>query len=71
MVFLFSAAGLSRRYGQRLVFAFVSVGYSTKVVAVLKSSTYQIYTLPNVAGTIVFLAVPTTPHTKVGLLLAF
>ncbi|XP_006460190.1 hypothetical protein AGABI2DRAFT_117146 [Agaricus bisporus var. bisporus H97] len=52
MVFLFSAAGLSRRYGQRLVFAFI-------------------YTLPNVAGTIVFLAVPTTPHTKVGLLLAF
>ncbi|KAJ7699928.1 major facilitator superfamily domain-containing protein [Mycena rosella] len=30
-----------------------------------------IYTLPNVAGTIVFLTVPTTSHTKVGLLLAF
>jgi len=30
-----------------------------------------IYTLPNIAGTIVFLCVKTTPHTKVGLLLAF
>jgi len=30
-----------------------------------------IYTLPNVAGTIVFLCVPTTPHTKIGLLIAF
>ncbi|EIN10598.1 MFS general substrate transporter [Punctularia strigosozonata HHB-11173 SS5] len=30
-----------------------------------------IYTLPNIAGTIVFLTVPTNQHTKVGLLLAF
>jgi len=30
-----------------------------------------IYTLPNIAGTIVFLCVPTSPKTKVGLLLAF
>ncbi|KAJ6539196.1 major facilitator superfamily domain-containing protein [Mycena capillaripes] len=30
-----------------------------------------IYTLPNVAGTIVFICVKTTSHTKVGLLLAF
>ncbi|KAJ7179275.1 major facilitator superfamily domain-containing protein [Mycena filopes] len=30
-----------------------------------------IYTLPNIAGTIVFICVKTTGHTKVGLLLAF
>ncbi|KAF7301406.1 MFS general substrate transporter [Mycena indigotica] len=30
-----------------------------------------IYTLPNIAGTIVFICVKTTAHTKVGLLLAF
>ncbi|KAJ7937200.1 major facilitator superfamily domain-containing protein [Mycena leptocephala] len=30
-----------------------------------------IYTLPNIAGTIVFICVKTTVHTKVGLLLAF
>jgi predicted MFS family arabinose efflux permease len=30
-----------------------------------------IFTLPNIAGTIVFVCVPTNPHTKVGLLLAF
>ncbi|KAJ7576561.1 MFS general substrate transporter [Mycena floridula] len=30
-----------------------------------------LYTLPNVIGTIVFLIVPTTPHTKIGLLIAF
>jgi len=30
-----------------------------------------LYTLPNVAGTIVFVCVPTNAHTKVGLLLAF
>ncbi|KAJ7781402.1 major facilitator superfamily domain-containing protein [Mycena metata] len=30
-----------------------------------------IYTLPNIAGTIVFICVKTTSHTKVGLLLAF
>ncbi|PFH53691.1 hypothetical protein AMATHDRAFT_73131 [Amanita thiersii Skay4041] len=52
MIFLFSAAYLSKRYDQRLLLAFI-------------------YTLPNIAGTIVFLSVPTTPHTKVGLLLAF
>ncbi|KAJ4472329.1 major facilitator superfamily domain-containing protein [Lentinula aciculospora] len=52
MVALFSGAYLSRRYGQKLVLAFI-------------------YTLPNIAGTIVFLCVPTTSETKVGLLIAF
>ncbi|ESK97558.1 allantoate permease [Moniliophthora roreri MCA 2997] len=52
MSFLFSAAWLSKKYGQRLILAFI-------------------YTLPNVAGTIVFLSVPISPSTKVGLLLAF
>ncbi|KAF9452066.1 MFS general substrate transporter [Macrolepiota fuliginosa MF-IS2] len=52
MIFLFSAAYLSKRYGQKLFLAFI-------------------YTLPNIAGTIVFICVPTTPHTKVGLLMAF
>jgi len=52
MIFLFSAAYLSKRYGQKLLLAFI-------------------YTLPNIAGTIVFICVPTTPHTKVGLLMAF
>lgn len=52
MIFLFSGAYLSKRYNQKLLFAFL-------------------YTLPNIAGTIVFLIVPTNHHTKVGLLLAF
>ncbi|CAA7259541.1 unnamed protein product [Cyclocybe aegerita] len=52
MLFLFSAAYLSKQYNQRLLLAFI-------------------YTLPNVAGTIVFLCVPTSEKTKVGLLLAF
>ncbi|KAI0321867.1 MFS general substrate transporter [Amylostereum chailletii] len=52
MSFLFSAAYLSKRYNQKLLFAFI-------------------YTLPNVAGTIVFLTVPTNNSTKVGLLIAF
>ncbi|KAH8106299.1 MFS general substrate transporter [Cristinia sonorae] len=52
MSFLFSAAYLSKRYNNKLIFAFL-------------------FTLPNVAGTIVFLTVPTTASTKVGLLLAF
>ncbi|EEB92751.1 hypothetical protein MPER_08695, partial [Moniliophthora perniciosa FA553] len=52
MSFLFSAAWLSKKYGQRLILAFI-------------------YTLPNVAGTIVFLSVPISSSTKVGLLLAF
>ncbi|KXN86369.1 hypothetical protein AN958_10231 [Leucoagaricus sp. SymC.cos] len=52
MIFLFSAAYLSKRFSQKLLWAFI-------------------YTLPNIAGTIVFICVPTTPHTKVGLLMAF
>ncbi|KAJ7904341.1 major facilitator superfamily domain-containing protein [Mycena olivaceomarginata] len=52
MLFLFSAAYLSKIYNQKLLLAFI-------------------YTLPNVAGTIVFVCVKTTAHTKVGLLLAF
>ncbi|KAL0949647.1 hypothetical protein HGRIS_009691 [Hohenbuehelia grisea] len=52
MLFLFSAAYLSKRYNQKLLLAFL-------------------YTLPNVAGTIVFICVPASAHTKVGLLLAF
>ncbi|KAJ3723152.1 major facilitator superfamily domain-containing protein [Lentinula raphanica] len=52
MAALFSGAYLSKRYGQKLVLAFI-------------------YTLPNIAGTIVFLCVPTTSETKVGLLIAF
>ncbi|KAJ3575174.1 hypothetical protein NP233_g1276 [Leucocoprinus birnbaumii] len=52
MLFLFSAAYLSKKYDQKLLCAFV-------------------YTLPNIAGTIVFICVPTSPHTKVGLLMAF
>ncbi|KAJ3883149.1 major facilitator superfamily domain-containing protein [Lentinula edodes] len=52
MTALFSGAYLSKRYGQKLVLAFI-------------------YTLPNIAGTIVFLSVPTTSETKVGLLIAF
>ncbi|KII95361.1 hypothetical protein PLICRDRAFT_170021 [Plicaturopsis crispa FD-325 SS-3] len=52
IIFLFSAAWLSKKYNQKLLFAFL-------------------YTLPNIAGTVVFLTVPTSPHTKVGLLLAF
>ncbi|KAK7695578.1 hypothetical protein QCA50_000214 [Cerrena zonata] len=52
MTFLFSAAWLSKRYNNKLLFAFI-------------------YTLPNIAGTIVFLTVLTNAHTKVGLLIAF
>ncbi|KAJ3808779.1 major facilitator superfamily domain-containing protein [Lentinula aff. lateritia] len=52
MTALFSGAYLSKRYGQKLVLAFI-------------------YTLPNIAGTIVFLSVPTTSETKIGLLIAF
>ncbi|KAJ7179842.1 major facilitator superfamily domain-containing protein [Mycena crocata] len=52
MIFLFTAAYLSKVYNQKLVLAFI-------------------YTLPNVAGTIVFICVKTNSHTKVGLLLAF
>ncbi|KAJ3790514.1 major facilitator superfamily domain-containing protein [Lentinula aff. detonsa] len=52
MAALFSGAYLSKRYGQKLVLAFV-------------------YTLPNIAGTIVFLSVPTTSETRIGLLIAF
>ncbi|KAF9469038.1 MFS general substrate transporter [Collybia nuda] len=52
MLFLFTAAYISKRYNQKLLFAFL-------------------YTLPNIAGTVVFLCVQTSPHTKVGLLLAF
>ncbi|KAJ6629145.1 MFS general substrate transporter [Mycena sp. CBHHK59/15] len=52
MLFLFTAAYLSKIYNQKLLLAFI-------------------YTLPNVAGTIVFICVKTTSHTKVGLLLAF
>ncbi|KAJ3890582.1 major facilitator superfamily domain-containing protein [Lentinula edodes] len=52
MTALFSGAYLSKRYGQKLVLAFI-------------------YTLPNIAGTIVFLSVPTTSETEVGLLIAF
>ncbi|KIK65420.1 hypothetical protein GYMLUDRAFT_239956 [Collybiopsis luxurians FD-317 M1] len=53
MAALFSGAYLSKRYGQKLVLAFI-------------------YTLPNIAGTIVFVvSVPTTSETKVGLLIAF
>lgn len=52
MLFLFSAAFLSKRFNQTLLWAFI-------------------YTLPNIAGTVVFLCVPTSAHTKVGLLMAF
>lgn len=52
MIFLFSAAYLSKRYNQKLLLAFI-------------------YTLPNVAGTVVFLCVSTSSRTKVGLLMAF
>ncbi|KNZ73848.1 hypothetical protein J132_09489 [Termitomyces sp. J132] len=52
MLFLFSAAYLSKRYRQKLILAFL-------------------YTLPNIAGTVVFLCVETSAKTKVGLLIAF
>ncbi|KAF5388085.1 hypothetical protein D9615_000249 [Tricholomella constricta] len=52
MLFLFTAAYLSKRYNQKLFLA-------------------SIYTLPNIAGTVVFLCVQTSSHTKVGLLMAF
>ncbi|KAF7433247.1 hypothetical protein PC9H_005197 [Pleurotus ostreatus] len=52
MLFLFSAAYLSKKFNQRLLLAFI-------------------YTLPNIAGTIVFICVPANPTTKVGLLIAF
>ncbi|KAJ3479348.1 hypothetical protein NLI96_g9127 [Meripilus lineatus] len=52
MSFLFSGAYLSKKYNNKLLFAFI-------------------YTLPNIAGTIVFLTVPTNAQTKVGLLIAF
>ncbi|KAF9055105.1 MFS general substrate transporter [Hymenopellis radicata] len=52
MLFLFSAAYLSKKLNQKLLLAFL-------------------YTLPNVAGTIVFMTVQTSAKTKVGLLLAF
>ncbi|KIY49516.1 MFS general substrate transporter [Fistulina hepatica ATCC 64428] len=45
--------------------AYLSTHFNQKLL------TAFVYTLPNVAGTIVFLSVPTTPHTKIGLLLAF
>lgn len=45
--------------------AWLSTRYNQKLLFAF------LYTLPNIAGTIVFLTVPTTPHTKVGLLLAF
>ncbi|KAF9498540.1 MFS general substrate transporter [Pleurotus eryngii] len=52
MLFLFSAAYLSKKFNQRLLLAFI-------------------YTLPNIAGTIVFICVPANSATKVGLLIAF
>ncbi|KAL4265633.1 MFS transporter superfamily protein [Pleurotus pulmonarius] len=52
MIFLFSAAYLSKKFNQRLLLAFI-------------------YTLPNIAGTIVFICVPANSATKVGLLIAF
>ncbi|KAJ4493006.1 MFS general substrate transporter [Lentinula edodes] len=45
--------------------AYLSNRYGQKLVLAF------IYTLPNIAGTIVFLSVPTTSETKVGLLIAF
>ncbi|KAJ7628862.1 MFS general substrate transporter [Roridomyces roridus] len=45
--------------------AYLAKAYNQKLILAF------IYTLPNVAGTIVFLTVPTNQHTKVGLLLAF
>ncbi|KAJ7507573.1 major facilitator superfamily domain-containing protein [Mycena galericulata] len=45
--------------------AYLAKVYNQKLLLAL------IYTLPNVAGTIVFVCVKTTSHTKVGLLLAF
>ncbi|KAI0796497.1 MFS general substrate transporter [Abortiporus biennis] len=45
--------------------AYLSKRYNNKLLLAF------IYTLPNIAGTIVFLTVPTTAHTKVGLLIAF
>ncbi|KAJ4473483.1 MFS general substrate transporter [Lentinula lateritia] len=45
--------------------AYLSNRYGQKLVLAF------IYTLPNIAGTVVFLSVPTTSETKVGLLIAF
>ncbi|KAF9008901.1 major facilitator superfamily domain-containing protein [Cyathus striatus] len=45
--------------------AYISKRYDQKLLLAF------IYTLPNIAGTIVFLCVQTSSHTKVGLLLAF
>ncbi|KAF7331961.1 hypothetical protein MKEN_00076400 [Mycena kentingensis (nom. inval.)] len=61
----------------------LAIAQGTIIMLFLFSSTYLakvynqklvlafLYTLPNVAGTIVFVCVPTNVHTKVGLLLAF
>ncbi|KAF7352941.1 MFS general substrate transporter [Mycena venus] len=45
--------------------AYLAKAYNQKLLLAF------IYTLPNIAGTIVFVCVPTNAHTKVGLLLAF
>lgn len=45
--------------------AYLSQRYNQKLLLAF------IYTLPNIAGTIAFICVPTSSHTKVGLLMAF
>ncbi|KAJ3741325.1 major facilitator superfamily domain-containing protein [Lentinula detonsa] len=70
MAALFSGAYLSKRYGQKLVLAFVSTGQFNSEIRNINSH-IQVYTLPNIAGTIVFLSVPTTSETRIGLLIAF
>ena len=54
MTFLFSAAYLSKRYNNKLLFAFVSASPDTALL--LHLTCLQLYTLPNIAGTIVFLS---------------
>jgi hypothetical protein len=56
MAFLFSAAWLSKKLDQKLLLAFVSqLPHSWRTNPM---DGFKIYTLPNIAGTIVFLSKP-------------
>ena len=56
MAFLFSGAYLSKKYNNKLLLAFVSGHIRPNLFFSYAIFCCQIYTLPNIAGTIVFLS---------------
>jgi hypothetical protein len=76
MGLLFLASWLSTRYKQRLLFAFVRLSLHPSLFSYPANTARmcvntQLFTIPNVVGTIVFMTVAIRPSTKIGLLFAF